>query len=217
MPIRVLIADDHKMLAQSLEENLTNQPNQEFEVIGVVHTEKEAVAKAGELKPDVILLDVALPDATEGLDALKKIVKFDWEVRVLIMCGAPREQWVLEADQAGALGFIDKEEDRKALFEAIRVVSKGELWLRGDIFEMLKRAKRRNFHLTPRQQQVLDLMDQGLSDREIAEKLKITEDVVAEHVSNILEKFGEHKRAKALYWARVWGLLPPTTGGQPKS
>jgi DNA-binding NarL/FixJ family response regulator len=209
--IRVLIADDHPMVRQGLRVFLELEPD--LEVVGEAADGAEAVRLAGELDPDVVLLDLVMP-VVDGLAALARLAERGLAERVLMVTSFGEYRSALPALRAGARGYISKEVDPEALATAVRAVAAGHVLLGPQVAaQLLTQAQaggpsgggsRREQHspqLTAREQEVLDLIAAGRSNREIARSLSLAEKTVKTHVSNILMKLGVADRTQAALWA----------------
>lgn len=211
MPIRLLLCDDHPVVRDGLAAILSTQSD--FEVIGEASTGTEAVQKAIALKPDVILLDLEMPDL-DGAEALKQIRAAQPEARAIVFTAFDTDERIVSAVQAGAHGYLLKGVPREELFKAIRVVSEGGSLLQPVIASKLLnhvRARRDEAEeaepLTDREMEVLRLLAQGKSNKEIAATLVISERTVKFHVSSIMGKLGASNRTEAVSIAAGRGLV----------
>jgi DNA-binding NarL/FixJ family response regulator len=215
-PIRVLIADDQAMIQEGLSVLLNAQPD--IQVAGHAADGQEAVARAAELRPDVVLMDVRMP-VLNGLEATRLIVAGDEPVpRVLVLTTFDLDEYVYEALRAGASGFLLKDASAGQLAEAVRVVAAGEALLSPSVTKRLIGAfarmggpkgprRRRVEDLTERETEVLALVARGLSNAEIAAHLVVAEQTVKTHVSRVLTKLGLRDRAQAVVFAYESGLI----------
>lgn len=211
MPIRLLLCDDHPVVRDGLAAILSTQPD--FAVIGEASTGTEAVQRAIALKPDVILLDLEMPDL-DGAEALKQIRAAQPEARAIVFTAFDTDERIVSAVQAGAHGYLLKGVPREELFKAIRVVSEGGSLLQPVIASKLLnhvRARRDEAEeaepLTDREMEVLRLLAQGKSNKEIAATLVISERTVKFHVSSIMGKLGASNRTEAVSIAAGRGLV----------
>jgi DNA-binding NarL/FixJ family response regulator len=220
--IRVLIADDHPILREGLRKLLEDAGG--FEVVGQAADGVEAVRLARETRPDVLLLDLAMPRAS-GLDALRELSTAQSPPRVLILTVAIDDAQVVEALELGARGVILKEAATELLFKAIRSVVVGQYWVGRDtvtdIVRLLRErraaaaARRRRTpaeRLTDRERGIVALVAAGASNREVAQRLALAEDTVKHHISNIFDKLGVSNRAELAAYAASHGLAEPSTG-----
>ncbi|MGN9840162.1 response regulator [Nonomuraea sp. H19] len=218
MVIRVLIADDQGMVRTGFTVFLSSQPD--IEVIGEAANGREAVERAALLKPDVILMDVRMPEM-DGLQATRQILSSgDFLPKILILTTFDLDDYVYEALRAGASGFLLKDASALQLAEAVRVVAAGEALIAPAITKRLitefarlggPRAPtvRRLAELTERETEVLTLIAQGLSNQEIATRLIVSEQTVKTHVGRVLGKLDLRDRAQAIVYAYETGLVRP--------
>jgi DNA-binding NarL/FixJ family response regulator len=207
--IRILIADDHPVVRDGLVAILSTQPD--FEVAAVAEDGQEAVELAATLRPDVILLDLEMP-RLDGAAAIRQMRAADPGVRVIVFTAFDTDERILTAVQAGAQGYLLKGAPRQELFQAVRVVHAGGSLLQPVVTSKLLRQVSREAEadvepLTPREQEVLQLMAQGLQNKEIAVQLVISERTVKFHVSAILSKLGAGNRTEAVTMAVQQGLI----------
>ncbi|MFI1764435.1 response regulator [Streptomyces sp. NPDC020800] len=216
--IRVLIADDQQMVRQGFTVLLNTQPD--IEVVGQAVDGREAIARARELTPDVVLMDIRMPDVG-GIEATGRITTDHPDIRVLVLTTFDLDEYVYEALRAGASGFLLKDASAAQLAEAVRIVAAGDALLAPGITRRLiaefsrlggtPRAplKQRVGDLTERETEVLALIAQGLSNAEIAERLFVAEQTVKTHVGRILVKLGLRDRTQAAVFAYESGLVRP--------
>lgn len=211
MPITVFIADDQAMVRQGFGALLSAQPD--ISVIGDAPDGKIAVAEVARLRPDVVLMDVRMPEMN-GLDAARQILSAGWEppVRVLMLTTFDIDDYVYEALSVGASGFMLKDAPAEELIRAVRVVAEGQALLAPTVTRRLiadvtsRRAAPRARPaaldaLTPREREVLELIARGLSNVEIAERLFVAEQTVKTHVGKVLSKLDLRDRAQAVVLA----------------
>ncbi|OLZ64371.1 DNA-binding response regulator [Streptomyces sp. IMTB 2501] len=216
--IRVLIADDQQMVRQGFTVLLNTQPD--IEVIGQAVDGLDAIARTAELAPDVVLMDIRMPELG-GIEATRRITVEHPAVKVLVLTTFDLDEYVYEALRAGASGFLLKDASADQLAEAVRVVAAGDALLAPGITRRLiaefsrldgsRRAplKQRVGDLTERETEVLALIAQGLSNAEIAEQLVVAEQTVKTHVGRILVKLGLRDRTQAAVFAYESGLVRP--------
>jgi len=206
--IKILVADDHPMLREGLVAVLGTQPD--FEVVGEAADGEEAARLAGTLRPDVILLDLEMPNV-DGVEALERLRDAGSEARAVVFTAYDTDERVLGALRAGARGYLLKGASRAEIFSAVRAVHSGGSLLGPAAAErLLDRAGGDGTeHLTPREVEVLGLISRGLRNREIAERLFVTERTVKFHVGSILAKLGAHNRTDAARIATRRGLVEP--------
>lgn len=210
--IHILVADDHPIVRDGLVAILSTQPD--FEVIGEASTGKEAVEKVNALNPDVLLLDLEMPEM-DGVQVLQALQETKSQVRAIVFTAFDTDERILGAVQAGAQGYLLKGAPRQALFQAIQIVYAGGSLLQPIVASKLLRQvsqKEQNKEapieiLTPRELEVLALLAQGLQNKEIAIELTISERTVKFHVSSILGKLNAGNRTEAVSIAAHQGLV----------
>ncbi len=209
-PIHILVVDDHPVVRDGLVAMLGTQPD--FEVVGEAASGGEAVRLAGAHHPDVIFLDLEMPEM-DGVEAIYRLRETSPQTRVIVFTAFDTDERILSALQAGAQGYLLKGAPRDELFNAVRVVHGGELLLQPVVASKLLRQVSRQETpaqaevLTPRELDVLDLLARGLQNKEIAARLVITERTVKFHVSSILSKLGAGNRTEAVTIAAQQGLV----------
>jgi DNA-binding NarL/FixJ family response regulator len=201
--IRVLLVDDHQVVRRGLRTFLEVQGD--IEVVGEAGDGDEGVAQAQELLPDVILMDVKMP-GTDGIEALRLLRSAGNKARVLIVTSFTEQRTVVPALRAGAAGYVYKDVDPVALADAIRSVHAGHVLLQPEVAGALLSQEQtpgtgRGNQLTEREREVLTLIADGRSNREIARALVLSEKTVKTHVSNILMKLDLADRTQAALWA----------------
>ena len=208
MSIRILIADDHPIVREGLSAVLETQPD--FAIVGDAANGTQAVERAAALHPDVILLDLQLPEL-DGVAALRAIRAADPAARVIIFTAFDTDERILSAVQAGAQGYLLKGAPREELFQAIRVVHAGGSLLQPVVAARLLRQVSATpalpESLTERELEVLRLLAKGRQNKEIAGELVISERTVKFHVSAILAKLGVGNRTEAVSKAAQVGLV----------
>lgn len=203
-PIRVMITDDHPMVRQGLRTFL--ELSEDIEVVAEAADGEEALALLPSVQPDVLLLDVVMP-RRDGLAVLAEINERGYNVRVIFLTSFLNPEAALQAVQSGAQGFLTKDLEPNALAEAIRRVYLGEPQLHPEVTRrLIARAARGpaaepKDTLTERELEILRLIATGLSNREIARKLFISEKTVKTHISSILDKLQLHDRTQAALFA----------------
>jgi len=210
-PVRIVIADDHPIFRDGLRRLLESEP--EFKVIGEASDGAEAVKLARSMKPDILLLDLAMPKHP-GLEALRDLSTGSaTPVRVILLTAAAEKSQIVEALQLGARGVVLKDSATQLLLKAIHTVMSGEYWvgresvsnlvqyLRTLVQSSSDEARQRKFGLTPRELEIVAAVVAGYSNKEIAEYFKISEDTVKHHLSNIFDKLGVSTRLELALFA----------------
>ncbi len=216
MSIRLLLADDQQLVRAGFRMLLKSEPD--FEVVGEASDGLQAVSAAGRLKPDVVLMDIRMPNV-DGIEATRRIVASGSEAKVLIVTTFDLDEYVYEALRAGASGFLLKDAPKEQLIEAIEVVARGEALLapsvtRRLIHEFAQRPIPKHRPdaleaLTERELEVLQLLARGMSNKEIAEELVVGETTVKTHVAHLLMKLDLRDRVQAVVLAYETGLVRP--------
>ncbi|WP_308312299.1 response regulator transcription factor [Streptomyces sp. ICN903] len=207
--IRVLLVDDHQVVRRGLRTFLEVQGD--IEVVGEAADGAEGVARAEELRPDVVLMDLRMP-GSDGVEALRKLRELGNPARVLVVTSFTEQRTVVPALRAGAVGYVYKDIDPDALAGAIRSVHAGHVLLQPEVARALLSQEGadggpgRGTSLTEREREVLALIADGRSNREIARRLVLSEKTVKTHVSNILMKLDLADRTQAALWAVRHGM-----------
>ena len=207
--IKVLIADDHTVVRKGIRALLETEPG--ITVVGEAADGEDAIHKALALKPDVILMDLVMPKL-DGVQAIKELREKLPEIKVLVLTSFAEDRRIVAAIEAGALGYLLKDSSPEDLVRAIREVHRGESSLHPKVAQQLIKKLRRpaeepeREELTARERKVLAFIARGLSNREIARELSISEPTVRTHVSNILRKLGLKSRTQAALYALKEGL-----------
>jgi DNA-binding NarL/FixJ family response regulator len=210
-PIRVLIADDHTVVRDGLVALLARRPD--ITVVGEASNGVEAVEKAGQLRPDVILMDLRMPEM-DGAEAMRRIREQDPDVRFLVLTTFDNDEYIFEAIQAGAKGYLLKDASREDLFRAVVAVYKGESLIQPavasrvlDRFVEMSRRTVPGETLSEREVEVLRLMAKGAANKEIAAALFISESTVKTHIANIFQKLDVNDRTEAVTTALQKGII----------
>jgi DNA-binding NarL/FixJ family response regulator len=211
-PIRVLIADDHTLFRDGLRVLLASIPD--IEVVGEASSGREALRLAVELQPDVILMDIQMPDIN-GIEATRQILRTSPHVGIIVLTMFQDDDSVFAVMRAGARGYVLKGADQTVLLRAVRAIANGESLFSPEIaarlmqfFANLEPASRPELfpELTEREREILAFIADGQTNAEIAEKLVISMKTVRNHVSNIFSKLQVADRAQAAIRAREAGL-----------
>ena len=202
--IKVLLVDDHSLVRRGFRRMLEDEPD--IVVVGEASNGDEAVRLARELAPQVIVMDCALP-GTSGLAATRKILETSPRKAILMLSMHSEDTLVRQALEAGARGYILKNAIDRELAAAIRRVAAGEVVLDAQLARPSALRGERNAGLTPRELEILQLIVNGKSNKEIADDLKLSANTVAVHRANIMETLGIHKTAELVVYAIRNGLV----------
>ncbi len=209
-PIRVLIADDHPVVRSGLRALIETETG--MVVVGDAADGRETIEKAGQLLPDIVLLDLMMP-GTSGLEAIQGIQQHNVEIRILVLTSFDQDDLLFPAIKAGAHGYLLKDSSPEDLLRAIRLVNRGESSLHPTIARKLIQEFSGPSHntnpavpLSKREHDVLELLALGLSNQEIADSLTISERTARKHVSNILDKLHVSNRTQAALFAVHRGI-----------
>ncbi|MBI5671643.1 MAG: response regulator transcription factor [Chloroflexi bacterium] len=204
--IRILVADDHPVVRDGLIAILGTQPD--FAVVGKAATGVEVIEQVRRLEPDVILLDLEMPEL-DGVEALRRLRQLNPRLRAIVFTAFDTDERIVAAVQAGAQGYLLKGAPREEIFNAVRVVYAGGSLLQPVVASKLLRQVTHPAAepLTPREQDVLQRLAQGLQNKEIAAELVITERTVKFYVSSILSKLGAGNRTEAVTMALQQGII----------
>lgn len=210
--LKVLIVEDQRILAEALSLAMGEDAN--LEIAGVAHDAESGIRMARELKPDVVVMDYVLPDR-DGIAAARAIHRDRPEVPVVMLTGDTSDEVMLAALNAGLSGFLVKDEAVLQLVAAVRRAGEGEmLWPADRLAGLLARSREKTRRspgaasgLTAREGDVLRLMSQGLDNKTIADRLRLSVATVRGHVQKVLEKLGAHSKLEAVVIASRSGLM----------
>jgi len=212
----ILIIDDHPLFREGLKAII--ERDSKFEVVGEAGTGREGLRMVKKLKPDLVLVDISLPDQS-GIELTREIRSLLSDTRVMIISMHSKIDYIAEAFQAGATGYVVKESASERLLHALEYVSRDEYFLDSSVSqEVVKKlmespareAKITNAAygtLTPREQEIMRLLAEGLSAKQVAEKLFISPKTVENHRSNIMSKLGLHSTVELIRYAAKLGLI----------
>lgn len=216
-PIKVLLVDDHLVVREGIRAMLAGEPD--ILVVGEAPSGGEAVQKAVDLQPDVVLLDIRMPDVT-GTEAVKRIKSARPGTSIIMLTMYDSNMYVVEAIKAGAAGYLTKDVSRELLCHAIRSVMDGGMTVRTGLLKRAIDAISRTSgaidqdsartavdHLTPRELDVLRLVARGLGNKDICEELHLAEVTVKKYVQSVIQKLGVSDRTNAALHAVRFGLV----------
>jgi two-component system response regulator NreC len=206
--IRILLADDHTILRQGLKLILSSQPD--LQVVGEAANGNEVVQLAQELRPDIVLLDVAMPELN-GIDATRRMMETNPKLRILVLSMHKEAVYVREILRAGARGYLLKDVIDSELLSAVRSVARGDGYVSPAVSSALLSDYRQNIHdpidlLTKREREVLQLIAEGKTNKEVAAKLNLSVYTVDSHRGKIMEKLNLHSTGELVRFAIKHGL-----------
>ena len=216
-PTRIVIADDHALFRDGLRMLLESE--QGWTVVGEAADGEQAVKLVRQHKPDILLLDLAMP-RLRGLDVLQELSSLSESVRTIVLTASVEKNQIVEALQRGARGVVLKESASEVLRMGIRAVLAGQYWIGresvGDVVEALRnltpsfrsdQGQQKPFGLTPRERQVISAVVAGYSNKEVAQRFALSEDTVKHHLTNIFNKLGVGSRTEAVIVGLRRGVL----------
>ena len=215
--VRILLADDHTIFRDGLRKLLEAEPD--LEIAGEAGDGAEAINLVQQAKPDVLLLDLAMP-RVPGLEALREVIALKTPVKTILLTAAIEKRQIIEALQVGARGVVMKDAATQMLIRAIRTVIAGQFWVGreavSDMSAYLKHQiatqpapKAKGYGLTRREIEILGTIVAGLSNKEIAQKFSLSEDTVKHHLTNIFDKVGVSSRLELALFAINNQLIEP--------
>jgi DNA-binding NarL/FixJ family response regulator len=203
--IRVLLADDHQLVRSGLAALLAG--SDDIEVVGTAANGAEAVEMARSFSPDVVLMDLVMP-VMDGVEATRRLVAEQPSVAVVVLTSFSDQERILAALDAGAIGYLLKDVEPAELVRGVRAAARGESPLHPKAARSLLSSRtesrppeRTNVELTPREAQVLNLLRQGLANKQIARSLGISQATVKAHLTSVFQRIGVTDRVQAAVWA----------------
>ena len=207
-PIRVLVVDDHEVLAASLAHVLDDEPD--MAAVGVANSLAQARSRIVTATPDVLLLDRRLPDG-DGVAAIAELRALRPSMNVVVLTASPSDDALVQAIEAGAGGFVSKTRGLGEVTAAVRAAAAGEAVISPEMLSRLlpklTRSPEQAPALTPREREVLGMLAEGLSNSAIAERMSVSVNTVRNHIANLSSKLGAHSKLEALSIAVRRGLL----------
>ena len=212
----ILIVDDHPLVREGLKSTLKTAVG--YEVVGQAGTAREAIRTVQQLKPDLVLLDLALPDKS-GIDLCREIKNFSPSTRIMMVSMHSKVDYIVRSFQAGATGYMTKESATERLLQGIESVLSGEYFMDSSVshsvVKKLMQTEEKEMKitdanyegLTPREQEIMVLLAEGSSPKEIAAKLFISPKTVENHRTNIMNKLGLHSALELVRYAARLGLV----------
>ncbi len=204
--IRILLADDHDVVRRGLTALLDGTDG--FAVVGAAADGEEAVALAGEHQPDVVLMDLSMP-GVDGIEATRRLMAERPESRVVVLTSFSDRERILDAIDAGAVGYLLKDAEPDELLRGIEAAARGESPLAPKAAKAVLTARaegRPAAELTAREREVLALLAEGLANKQIARRLGIAEKTVKAHLTSVFQSIGVTDRTQAALWARNHGI-----------
>lgn len=204
--IHVLLADDHQLLRAGLESLLTSASD--ISVVATASDGEEAIRAAATAQPDVILMDLSMP-RMGGVEATRKIVAANPDAIVVALTAFSDRELVLDAIDAGAVGYLLKDSEPGELLSGVRAAARGESPIAAKVARaLISRRTQVNTKLTDRERQVLALLSRGMANKQIGRALGISERTVKAHLTSIFARIGVADRTEAALWAQRNGLAP---------
>jgi DNA-binding NarL/FixJ family response regulator len=201
--IRILIVDDHPVVRVGLKTMLESEG--QIEVVGMASSAAEAMAEVAHSMPDLVLMDLRMP-GVEGAEAITQLRQANNGIRILVLTNYESDEYILRALQAGAMGYLLKSTPQEEILQAVELVRQDKRYIPPRIAQKLSMAVTYE-ELSQREHEVLTLVAQGLTNKEIAEKLSISDKTARNHVANCLLKLGANDRTEAVTTAIARGLL----------
>jgi DNA-binding NarL/FixJ family response regulator len=215
-PIKVLLVDDHALVREAIGEKLQREPD--IVVVGSAENAEQALKMVGEHQPDIVVFDIDMP-GLDPFEAARQIKAQRPEARIVFLSAHLQDHYIEQALQVEAAGYLTKRESNQTLVEALRQVTRGELYFSEEVRQRLiidvdkvrlgQQAHSRISTLTQREREILRYIAQGLSKKEIASKLNLSVKTIETHSSNLMSKLGIHDRVELTRYAIREGLAEP--------
>ncbi len=209
--IKLMIVDDHEVVRDGLTTMLRRQ--EDFTVVGEARNGMEAVERARELHPEVVLMDLRMPEL-DGVEAMRRIRSENPDVNFIVLTTYDTDEYIFDAIEAGAKGYLLKDTSREELFKAVRAVHTGESLIQPGVatrvlnrFAQLSRQASETDVVSPREMEVLQLMAKGAPNKDIAATLTLSESTVKTHIANIFQKLDVNDRTGAVTQALQRGII----------
>jgi NarL family two-component system response regulator LiaR len=203
--IRVALVDDHRVVLRTLKNYLESFPDNE--VAGTAVSGEELMEHVDEWEPQIVLQDLLLPGGMDGIEATRRVIERRPGIRVIALTASIDEARMMGVLRAGAVGYVRKDAEPETLLAAVRAVARGKTYIDPSVSDQVLHASSPRDELTPREREVLRRLALGLSNREIADALCISEETVKTHVGSVLGKLQVENRAQAIVQALRRGLV----------
>jgi two-component system NarL family response regulator len=201
--ISIVIVDDHPVVRQGLRAMLSSEPG--FTVMGMAASAREALELLAHKQPDVVLMDLRMPEM-EGIEAIVQLRRIRPDTRILVLTNYGSDEYIVRATQAGAMGYLLKNTPQEEIVKAVRMVHRSERYVPKDIAQRLFEAIGRE-ELSPRELEVLTLVAEGCTNKDVAQRLFISDKTVRNHVTSCLLKLQAKDRTEAVTRAIQRGLI----------
>ena len=203
--IKIVLVDDHRVVAQSLKAYLESFPD--LRVVGIANSGEDLLAHLDEWKPEVVLQDLLMPGGIDGIETTRRIRELSTRVRIIALTASTDEARMMGVLRAGANGYVRKDAEPETLLAAIRAVERGRTYVDPSVSRSIARSTAPSDELTPREVEVLRQLSFGRSNKEIADALSIADETVKSHVSSVLAKLQAENRAHATVQGLKRGLV----------
>jgi NarL family two-component system response regulator LiaR len=204
-PVTLALVDDHRVVARSLKAYLESFPD--LKVVGIATSGEELLRQIHEWKPQVVLQDLLMPGGIDGIETIRRIAECSPAVKVIALTASTDEARMMGALRAGAAGYVRKDAEPEVLLAAVRAVARGKTYIDPSVSRQILQSTVPHEDLTPREIGVLRQLALGLSNKEIADALSISDETVKTHVGNVFSKLRVENRAQAIVQALKRGLV----------